>query len=92
MDFCIQHNMQEEFAKISLSKAEGVFPIKLFLYVKAFHFIVSCPYWKNKQNSPIMLLQQLGLFFFFFLQKVLNTCHGKAQQEMLKCKTEQHGP
>ena len=65
MDFCIQHNMQEEFAKISLSKAEGVFPIKLFLYVKAFHFIVSCPYWKNKQNSPIMLLQQLGLFFFF---------------------------
>ena len=44
MDFCIQHNMQEEFAKISLSKAEGVFPIKLFLYVKAFHFIVSCPY------------------------------------------------
>lgn len=64
MDFCIQHNIQEEFAEISLSKAEGVIPIKLFLYVKAFHFIASCPDWKNKQNSPIMCSQQLGLFFF----------------------------
>ena len=93
MDFCIQHNMQEEFAKISLSKAEGVFPIKLFLYVKAFHFTVSCPYWKKRTKfSHHAFTTVRTIFFFFFLQKVLNTCHGKAQQEMLKCKTEQHGP